>query len=138
MSSLRVSTAFFTLFCLLVGCAQGHCRRKTDQVQTAEVIADTTAEVPPVATSAKPTEKDRVYVYKYDGSLQCQGGKAISLEVMAKELKGITVFSSAKKPDGMMHIQVCGSITGMANVYEIPAKSLKAAESKGFKKWNFD
>lgn len=81
---------------------------------------------------------DRVFVYKYDGSLQCGMGKAVSLETMAKELQGIPLLSSVKKPDGLMHIQVCGSITGMANVYEIASKHLKAAEAKGFKRWSFE
>ncbi len=63
-------------------------------------------------------------------------GKPIALDTMAKELSGIQILSSVKKPDGLMHIQVCGSITGMANVFEIPARHQKAAEAKGFKKWS--
>jgi hypothetical protein len=65
-------------------------------------------------------------------------GKSVPLEVMAKRLQGVTIFSSSKKRDGLMHIQVCGSITGMANVYEIPASQQKKAESLGFKKWSFE
>ncbi|MGE3683178.1 MAG: hypothetical protein AB7G93_15755 [Bdellovibrionales bacterium] len=65
-------------------------------------------------------------------------GKAVPLESMAQELKGIPILSSKKKMDGLMHIQVCGSTTGMANVYEIPAKYVKKAETKGFKTWSFE
>ena len=65
-------------------------------------------------------------------------GQVISPEVMAKELKGIPIVSSTKKSDGLMHIQVCGSLTGMANVFEIPNKYLKQTETKGFKKWSFE
>jgi len=119
---------------LVLGCAQGHCRRKAE--------APGLASAPPVTKPAEgvvPSEQaERVFVYKYDGSLQCNAGKPIRVEAMAKELAGIQIFSSQKKKDGLMHIQVCGSITGMANVYEIPTLSLKSAEAKGFKVWSFD
>ncbi len=118
---------------LLAGCAQGHCRRQVDAPAAAQPLAPPAAAASPVLTDA-----DHVLVYKYDGSLQCGMGKPIDLDTMAKDLKGIMVSSSVKKNDGLMHIQVCGSTTGMANVYEIPAKTLKKAEAKGFKKWSFE
>ncbi len=129
---IRSAVSLVVLCGLIVGCAQGHCRRKQEAPQAPVAI-----DAPP--TESKTTERtsDRVLVYKYDGSLQCGAGKAIPLDVMAKELNGIKIFSMVKKPDGLMHIQVCGSNTGMANVYEIPAKDLKRAEAKGFKKWEF-
>lgn len=116
----------------LAGCAEGHCRRKVD-VPAPAVPVESPGDA---AATSKPRPGDLVFVYKYDGSLQCGMGKALSLDAMAKELTGIPVVSSAKKNDGLMHIQVCGSITGMANVYEIPAKFQKQAEAKGFKKWS--
>jgi hypothetical protein len=123
------------LLALILGaCTQGHCRRKADVPGEAKPV-DTPAAI---AADNKTSDNDRVFVYKYDGSLQCGMGKAIPLEVMAKELQGITIFSSVKKRDGLMHIQVCGSITGMANVYEIPARFQKQVEGKGFKKWSFE
>jgi hypothetical protein len=119
---------------LLSACTQGHCRRKTDVPGEAKPV-----EAPAAAVAeTKTSDKDRVLVYKYDGSMQCGMGKPLALDVMAKELQGIPVLSSVKKRDGLMHIQVCGSITGMANVYEIPAKFQKQAEGKGFKKWSFE
>lgn len=118
---------------LAAGCTQGHCRRKAEA--PGQAVPVETAE-----TNPTPSQKssDRIFVYKYDGSLQCGMGKAISVDTMAKDLNGIQIFSSAKKPDGLMHIQVCGSITGVANVYEISSKFLKQAEAKGFKKWSFE
>jgi hypothetical protein len=116
----------------LNACAQGHCRRKADEPQMQPAPA---AAADPIA---KPSANDRIFVYKYDGSLQCGLGKAVAVEAMAKELQGVTVYSSSKKSDGLMHIQVCGSITGMANVYEIPASQQKKAEGRGFKKWSFE
>ncbi|MBX3022313.1 MAG: hypothetical protein KF799_11625 [Bdellovibrionales bacterium] len=125
------SLSFFMLVGLL-GCAQGHCRHPaTPPAEAKPLEATDVTQTPAVAG-------DRVFVYKYDGSLQCKMGKPVAVEVMAKELQGITIFSSVKKPDGLMHIQVCGSATGIANVYEIPSKDLKKAESKGFKKWSFE
>lgn len=116
----------------LSACTQGHCRRKTEAPGAATPVE--AGDVSGTMTK----NSDRVFVYKYDGSLQCGMGKAISVEAMAKELNGIAIISSMKKPDGLMHIQVCGSNTGQANVYEISSKYLKAAEAKGFKKWSFE
>ena len=129
--AIRIAAA---LLFALVGCAEGHCRREADAPQAAQPLP------PPPAdeAAAKPTSKDQIFVYKYDGSLQCGMGKAITPEVMAKELSGIPIKSMNKKSDGLMHIQVCGSGTGKANVFEIPAKFLKQAEGKGFKKWTFE
>ncbi len=116
----------------LVGCAQGHCRLRAEQPTLEQPLAAA------VEATPKTDVNGRIFVYKYDGSQQCKDGKQTSLDVMAKELGKITIFSSVKKRDNLMHIQVCGSPTGMANVYEISEKSLKDAESKGFKKWSFE
>lgn len=89
----------------------------------------------PVADTPIASENDRIKVYKYDGSLQCGMGKAIAFEVMQKELKNIKVYSASNKPDGLMHIQQCGTPTGTANVYEIDKKDLEAAKKLGFKLW---
>ena len=113
-------------------CVSGHCRRKNEPPPAPQAVNAT----PAAPVAAKPANGDNVYVYKYDGSLQCGMGKPVALDAMVKELAGIPVVSSEKKRDGLMHIQVCGSITGMANVYEIPAKFQKQAEAKGFKRWS--
>jgi hypothetical protein len=118
--------------CFVTSCTQGHCRRKADAPGEAKSVDGVSGK------AGQPLANERVYVYKYDGSLQCGMGKPVAPEVMAKQLAGVPVHSSTKKPDGLMHIQVCGSITGMANVYEIDTKFLKTAEKKGFKKWSFE
>jgi hypothetical protein len=125
---IRVITTL--LIFLAIGCAEGHCRRQAQAPADAAPL--------PVGESVSPSAEEHVFVYKYDGSLQCGMGKAIPLDAMAKELSGVPVFSSVKKSDGLMHIQVCGSISGKANVYEVPTTFLKQAESKGFKKWTFE
>jgi hypothetical protein len=116
----------------MVSCAQGHCRRSKDTPKVS---------VPEGADAAAATKTDakgeHIFVYKYDGSQQCKKAKGLSVEAMQKTLKDIPVFSATKKSDGQMHIQVCGSITGMANVYEIHSEDAKKAESLGFKRWNF-
>ncbi len=80
-----------------------------------------------------PTRQKTVFVYKPDGSLQCEQRKGVATEEMEKQLAGIRVISRDKRHDGLMHIQACGTPTGMINVFEIPEASLKDAESKGFK-----
>lgn len=122
-----------TLTCFLGACAQGHCRHPAEHPPEEQSAAGGDSQ-----GKAPTANSGTVFVYKYDGSLQCKMGKAMSVETMSKELQGLTILSSTKKPDGLMHIQVCGSITGMANVYEIPADQLKKAEARGFKKWSFE
>lgn len=118
-----------TLFTL--GCASGNCRSnretKVDEKKQGEIVNQ-------ISNNAQA----RVKVFKYDGSLQCGQGKAIPVAEMQKELAGITVYSAVNKPDGLMHIQLCGSPTGRANVYEIDKTSLEAAKKKGFKEWTFE
>ncbi len=80
---------------------------------------------------------DKVRVFKYDGSLQCGMGEAIPLATMAKELSGLKIYSQENLGDGLMRIQVCGSPTGMANVFEIDAKDLNEALKRGFKEWTY-
>lgn len=144
-----------------VGCANGPCRQMKKPELAGGAASTATGTATPAPTPAagvagvtgsggtvatpkggamssdiKPTAREAsVLVYKPDGSLQCGMGKAISLEEMEKQLSGIRVSSRDKRPDGLMHIQVCGSPTGMINVYEIPASSLKEAEARGFKKF---
>jgi len=79
-------------------------------------------------------DQSTVEVYKYDGSLQCERGKEITLEDMAKELaeNGIEVKASRKGSDGRMHIAMCGASTGRLNVYSIAAESLPRARELGF------
>ena len=129
---MGIRALYILLALAMVSCAQGHCRRQIDAPAAAQPLTGGPD------SNSKPSEQDHVFVYKYDGSLQCGMGKAVPVETMAKELTGIPVVSSLKKNDGLMHIQVCGSISGKANVYEIPANFQKQAESKGFKKWTFE
>lgn len=133
--TVRTVLSGLLLLSVLASCAQGHCRRKQD---VGQAVAPVEAAPEPPTKAAADHGAGRVMVYKYDGSVQCSGGKPLTPEAMAKQLAGITIYSQTKKPDGMMHIQACGSITGMSNVYEIPAQDLKKAESKGFKKWSFE
>lgn len=116
---------FVVGFLLLGACATGHCRKANapPTVQSDEKAGD------------ESDTKAHIFVAKPDGSLQCKKGQEVSLEKMKEELKDIEVFSMQKKQDGLMHIQLCGSPTGMHNLYEISAKDLPAAEKLKFKKW---
>lgn len=126
---MKISILF--VFSLLLGCSTAHCKRAPEQDQTQKVVAPEQVD----GIAAKPAGK--VFVYKYDGSKQCGMGKKIPLDVMAKQMKKIKIYSQESKSDGMMHIQACGAGTGMTNTYEIDAKDLAEAEKLGFKKWDF-
>jgi len=131
------------LMVLSVGCASGNCR----QVASASTVATPASSPTPTlaqaaaaatpAAAAKNKPESTVVVYKYDGTLQCQMGKEITLDVMQRELKGISVIKKEKRHDGLMRTQVCGQGTGQANTYTIPAQRLGDAEKLGFKRWAF-
>lgn len=80
----------------------------------------------------------RVKVYKPDGTLQCNQGKKIAIDKMEVELKGLKVYSKYNKNDGKMRIQLCGSPTGNAHVFEIDRTDLEEALKRGFKEWTID
>ena len=124
LQRLSITALFFVT---LLGCAAGNCRSQKPP-----------SDLDQNAIAQQVNIMDRVKVFKYNGSLQCGQGKSISISEMQKELKDIVVFSSSEKNDGMMRIQVCGSPTGDANVYEIDRKDLEKAKSYGFKEWSFE
>ena len=83
-------------------------------------------------------QEARVFVFKYDGSLQCEKESRIPIEVMQRQLDNIKIFSSESKNDGLFRSQVCGSPTGQMNVYEILETDFKTAKKLGFKKLEMD
>ncbi len=124
---------------VLNGCVHGYCRKQQSPTLAPTVADEVIAEkMDKSKKPAEPATLTRIMIFKYDGSQQCKPGSGVSVEKMAKELKGIQIYSSLKKSDGLMHIQVCGSMTGMANVYEISSENLTQAEKLGFKKWSFE
>jgi len=75
-----------------------------------------------------------IEVAKYDGSLQCEMGRPVSLVEMEKELRAanIAVQAKAKKADGILHPQMCGASTGTMNVYRINTSDWEKARVLGF------
>jgi len=114
-------SVFFATLCVVISCTSTHCRNK--EFETLE--------------SQKEKKTKTVKVYRYDGTLQCGMGKRIALEEMQKDLKEIPVISSAHLNDGLMRIQLCGSPTGDANVFEIEEGHLEKAKTLGFREWTF-
>lgn len=111
---------------VVMGCASGNCRSQNPQKYEGREVKVPSSPI------------NRVKVYKSDGSLQCGMGKVIPLAEMAAQLQGIKVHSSENKNDGKMRIQVCGSPTGQANVYEIDRSDLEKALALGFQEWTFE
>ena len=87
-----------------------------------------------LASCAGTDATDQVKVYKYDGSVQCESS-GTSVEDMQRELAdaGIHVACGQKAGDGYAYAAVCGTATGMINVYTIGNADLPEAESLGFK-----
>ena len=113
----------------LTACQSGNCRSNRSESEKQNKKAD---------AQMSSGSQARVKVYKYDGTMQCGMGKAISISDAQKELNGMTVYSADNKSDGLMRIQVCGAPTGRANVFEIDQSSAEKAAAKGFKEWTFN
>src|SRR5437870_12289952 len=81
----------------------------------------TLAAVLTVVMTGTVSSADTVKVFRYDGSLQCGMGQAVSLDEMAKELTAVNikVLSSDKRVVPGCIIPLCGAPTGVANVCEI-------------------
>lgn len=85
--------------------------------------------LPAIDTSIRPKT---VFVAKSDESKQCDATSGISLADMQKQLTNMVIYSSTKKSDGLMHITLCGSTTGMLNVYEIAQTEFERSKTLGF------
>ena len=120
----------FVMLAFSLGCSHTKCERgyrmDSSPKEKSEALSS--------EASATPFHQ-RVTVYKPDGTLQCNQGKYISLDSMAKELLNIKIYSQKNLNDGQMRIQVCGAPTGNANVYEISKENLEEALRKGFLQW---
>ena len=73
-------------------------------------------------------------VFKADGSLQCGKKLGVSLVDMALELSSasIDVIEARKATDGLIRPSMCGSATGVINIYSIPSASVMDAKLLGF------
>ena len=78
-----------------------------------------------------------VFVYKSDGTKQCDLSPPETLDSMEAELTsiGIKVYSKKKGYDGRAGVALCGSPTGQINIYEITSSDSSTADDLGFKKF---
>jgi len=77
-----------------------------------------------------------VYVYKLDGTKQCEKDPGIKLAKMEQDLisAGVKVVSRRKGYDGREGIALCGAPTGQINIYEISSSDLPVAIGQDFMK----
>jgi hypothetical protein len=115
------------------------CGAPTGMANVYEIAKD---DLPRIPTDRQGIKRFRPWVYdgpsievaKYDGSLQCEMGRPVSLEEMEKELRAanIAVHAKAKKADGIQHPQMCAASTGTVNVYRINTSDWEKARVLGF------
>lgn len=77
-----------------------------------------------------------VYVYKLDGTKQCETDPGITLVTMEQDLisAGVKVISRRRGFDGREGIALCGAPTGQINIYEISSSDLPVAIGQDFMK----
>jgi hypothetical protein len=115
------------------------CGAPTGLANVFEIAKD---DLPRIPTDPQGVKRFQSWVYdgpsievaKYDGSLQCEMGRPVSLDEMEKELRAanIAVQGKAKKADGIQHPRRCGASTGTMNVYRIKTSDLEKARVVGF------
>src|SRR3989475_5402703 len=115
------------------------CGAPTGRANVYEIAKD---DLPRIPASRQGVKRFQPWVYggpsievaKYDGSLQCEMGRPVSLAEMEKELRAanIAVQAKAKKADGIQHPQMCGASTGTMNVYRINTSDWEKARVLGF------
>ena len=81
------------------------------------------------------TTASTLFVYKPDGTIQCDKFQGVALDSMKRELTSadIKVFSMRKGYDGREGIALCSAPTGQINVYEIASSDVSEALRLGFK-----
>ena len=115
------------------------CGAPTGRANVYEIAQDDFLRIP---TDRQGVRRFRPWVFggpsievaKYDGSLQCEMGRPVSLDEMEKELRAanIAIQAKAKKADGIRHPQMCGASTGTMNVYRINTSDWEKARVLGF------
>lgn len=119
---------------ILSSCAAGPCRNQRDDMDSKPMNK---ARKEAALNIVTPTHQ-RVYVYKFDGSIQCEEDpKDLSPELMKGELikLGIEVYEVVRQHSGFFMPQACGQPKGMIYRFEIAKHHLESAQSLGFKQW---
>lgn len=77
----------------------------------------------------------KIWVWKHDGSKQCDSPSQLTPSRAALDLKqaGVMVYQSRTGSDGMMYPSVCGAGTGKTVELEIASADIAKAQQSGFK-----
>ncbi len=120
--------------CFFISCGSNECRRQNQDFSNERVIS------PEEAFQDKPQDldQDKVWIYKYDGSVFCGTYDGVTVLTMQKELNGIRVFASEKKSDEFPRSSTCNFSTGIANRYLILKQDLPEALNRGFQVWDLN
>lgn len=131
---MEISIKLILFLLVLSHCAAGPCRNQNDEVASKPMNEKRKQAAQDIVTP----EHLRIYVYKFDGTLQCEdSSQAPSPESMKNQLiqKGIEIFEVVRQHSGFFMPQACGQPKGMIYRFEIAKHHLEAAQSLGFKQW---
>ncbi len=104
---------------------------------TAFLVSCASAEQQPAKrweVKVKTEGEPKVWVWKYDGSKQCDTPAKITPESAAQALKrqGVMGYQFQNGSDGRMYPSVCGAGTGSTIELEIARLDLAKAQRQGF------
>lgn len=102
-------------------------------IRLAQKFLPLVASVALAACAGTPKTPQWVWVYKYDGSVQCEDG-GVPVAAMQRELDraGVDVVCGRNTGDGKVYPAMCGAATGRINAYLIARSDLAEAETLGF------
>lgn len=123
------------LLSILTACSTTKCHQKKENQDFIQHVKDLPEFKSKPKVSLKEGDLDLISVYKADGSLQCGDARAENIENFQMELhsNNIRYYKSLHESDGMIHIQACGTATGMIYVFEIQKQDQAAADKLGYK-----
>jgi len=121
-------------------CAAGPCKNEMSNTETNPLrfLRRSSAQREVTMNERETPEFQRLFVYKHDGTIQCEPEKKpITIKTMQEELTavGIMVFASSNMDGGFLMIQLCGAPSGRIHRFQIAKKDLEKAIKLGFKEW---
>lgn len=132
----KKSLGILALF--IMSCATGPCLNEMGKAQSTMGETQTQFKKNQISMAEREVPvQNRIWIYKEDGTLQCEDIKPIPLKTMADQLEkaGIRIFDSKNTPGGFYYPSACGFPKGQVNAFQINKKDLPMAQKLDFKEW---
>ncbi len=131
MDRIKALPIHLLMSLFFISCANMNCHQVEKQNKKEKTMNEN-AQVQDQKDFKEGSLPEQIWIYKSDGTRQCQDDPAITFEAMEAELESVKVYSKENKSDGQMRIQRCGALTGKANFFKIDRDQLSKVLKKGY------